>query len=424
MKPENIAAGFRVAGLSPSLVVAPGSPEEIAEVIHLATQFDMAIIPWGGGTMMERGFVPAAYDVALSLSRICGVVDFDVANLTATVQAGSTLADLQSHLRQANQFLPLNPPLPNRATIGGSIAANSSGPGRFRYGSARDLVLGMRVALANGEIIHVGGKTVKNVAGYDLSKMFIGSYGTLGIVTEVTLRLLPCPQTRKALRAAFDNVDTALDLSARLLDSELLPTSLSVMNHHAAQLVLNDGEDGCALIVSIDGSIETVERQATEMSTIVNSAGARSVTVLEGSARDAIVDAVRDFVPSNLAVSRTMAFTANLPIAMTGPFVSEIEKLASHLSLITALLVAADTGTVSCLLEGVDMGHLVEAYSEAVSTAACLGGHCVLNYAAPELRRQVAVWGQPRDDWKVTRVLKKQFDPGGLFNRGRFVDGI
>jgi len=282
----------------------------------------------------------------------------------------------------------------------------------------------MRVALANGEIIHVGGKTVKNVAGYDLSKMFIGSYGTLGIVTEVTLRLLPCPQVRKTVYAIFDNGDLALDLSARLLDSELLPTSLSVLNRHAAQLVLNDGADGCALIVSIDGSTETVERQATEMSTIINSVGARSVAVLEGSARDSIMDAVRDFVPSNLAASRTMAFTANVPLAVPGPFVSEIEKLASHLSLITACLISADTGTVSCLVEGIDVSHLAEVYSEAVATAARLGGHCVLDYAAPELRRQVAVWGQPRDDWKVTRVLKEQFDPGGLFNRGRFVDGI
>ena len=423
---EGVVARYQVAGLRPAVVVAPGSPDELSEVINLAAQAGLVIVPWGGGTMIERGFAPVRYDLALSLSRLRQVVEFDVANLTVTVQAGLTLAELQGRLGQANQFLPLNPPLPAQATIGGVVAANASGPGRFRYGAARDLVLGMRVALANGQIIHVGGKTVKNVAGYDLSKVFIGSYGTLGVITEVTFRLLPCPQLRQALKATFGSLHLALNWAAQVMDSELLPTSLTVMNSPAAQWAFGDdaGADDYTLIVGLDGSAETVERQMRQMSASLRSAGARSVTVLEGTVRDSVLSAVRDFVPSALSAMRATAFTANVPLSATAQFASEVAGASLRLGLELACVIAADTGTVACLVEGTGVDRLAGVYSQAVATAAQLGGHCVLDHAAPELRRQVAVWGEPRDDWKLAKVLKGQFDPGGLFNRGRFVGGI
>lgn len=423
---EDLVARYQVAGVRPSAVVAPGSPDEVTAVINLGAQADLVIVPWGGGTMIERGFAPVRYDLALSLSRLREVVDFDVANLTVTAQAGLTLAELQGQLRQAHQFLPLNPPLPTQATIGGVVAANASGPGRFRYGAARDLVLGMRVALANGQVIHLGGKTVKNVAGYDLSKVFIGSYGTLGVITEVTFRLLPCPQARRALKATFEGMDMALNWAAQVMDSELLPACLTVMNPLATQWAF--GNDAVAadytLIVGLDGSAETVERQVRQMSASLRSVGACSVTLLEGAARDSALDSVRDFVPSALSDVRATAFTANIPLSATTQFASEVEEASVRLGLKLGCVVAADTGTVICLAEGADEDRLAEVYGQSVVTAAQLGGHCVLDRAAPELRRRVAVWGEPRDDWKLAKVLKGQFDPGGLFNRGRFVGGI
>jgi len=423
---EDIVARYHVAGSQPALIVAPGSAEEISDVIHLAAQAGMVIIPWGGGVMMERGFAPTRYDIALSLSRLRAVVDFDEANLTVTVQAGLTLAELQDRLSRANQFLPLNPPLPAQATIGGTVAANASGPGRFRYGSARDLVLGMRVALANGKIIHVGGKTVKNVAGYDLSKVFIGSYGTLGIITEVTFRLLPSPQVRQLLSAVFDSLEMALNWVMQVMDSELLPTSLTALDQRATQLVFRDSADigGCALIISLDGSAETVERQTKQISALLHSAGARSVNVIGGASGDSTLAAVRDFIPSNLSSLCATAFTANLPLSATAQFVTEVETTASQLDLTPVCLVAGDTGTVSCLIQGSEVERLAEIYGRTVVVAARLGGHCVLDHALPALRSRVAVWGQPRDDWKLMKVLKQQFDAGGLFCRGRFVGGI
>lgn len=415
---------YPVAGLAPALTVTPRSPEELAGVAKAAGQASAAIIPWGGGTMMGRGHVPAAYDVALSLSLLKEIVDFDVDNLTVTVQSGLTLARLQAVLGESTLFLPLNPFSPETATIGGSVAANAGGPGRFHYGSVRDLVLGMRVVLANGEHIHVGGKTVKNVAGYDLGKIFVGSYGSLGIITEVTFRLLPLPQQQKALLVAFDSMESALSLTAHILDSELLPTSLSVLNRTASRWTVGKVHDACLLIVAVDGSLETVERQVRQMTSMMNSFQAQSVSVLDGEERTTLMETIRDFVPAELNSPRETAITANVPLSSASQFVAETENAAAELGLTVGCLVAADTGTVSCVVDGTASSLLIALYNRAVATAGQLDGHCVLDRATPEIQQQLPVWGQPRADWQIARVLKEKFDPQGLFNRGRFVDRI
>lgn len=419
---EDVAREYAVAGKNPSLVVAPGSHEEVAAVVEAIGQSGAAVIPWGGGTMMGRGHVPTAYSVALRLSRVCEILDFDEANLTVTAQAGLTLDSLQAHLGKSRQFLPLNPSSPEKATVGGTVAANASGPGRFSYGSARDLVLGMGVVLANGETVRAGGKTVKNVAGYDLCKLFVGSYGALGIVTDVTFRLLPIPEQQKVLRLAFDGIGCALDLTGRILDSELLPTSLDVLTGPAIEWTLGEPREPCVLVIAVDGSEETVERQLKQISSMADSAAARSVSVVDGAERKELMETVRDFVPSALSDSRETAFTANVPLSSVGSFVVEVENEAARLGLGVGCLVAAGAGTARCVVDGTASPELTALFDRAATTAGQLGGHCVLDRAAPDVQQRVPVWGQPRADWRIAGVLKQRFDPAGLFNRGRFVD--
>ena len=416
---------YGVDGLRPALVVAPGDRQQISEVIRAAGQANAGIISWGGGTMMGRGQIPAAYDIALMLGRVREIVDFDVANLTVTVQAGLPLSQLQEHLAQERQFLPLDPFWPERASAGGTVAANASGPSRLRYGAARDLVLGMRVVVATGEMIHVGGKTVKNVAGYDLSKMFIGSYGSLGIITEVTFRLLPQPQHKRALRIVFAALGDAQKFAMRILDSELLPTTLSILNGPGSNSITGADPETCNLVMGIEGSTETVERQVKQMAVLAGSAGASSIQALDGPELDALLSAVRDFAPTAWqAHPEGMALTANLPISRTAEVVSEWKQSAADLGLTVSCVIAAGVGTVQGQTTAAATSQLVALYNSLVAAAERVGGHCALDRAAPQVKEQVQVWSTPREEWRLAQALKQKFDPQGLFNRGRFVGGI
>jgi glycolate oxidase FAD binding subunit len=416
---------YGVDGLRPAMVVVPGDRQQISEVIQAAGKANAGIISWGGGTMMGRGQIPSAYDIALALGRVREIVDFDVPNLTVTAQAGLPLSQLQENLAEERQFLPLDPFWPERATVGGTVAANASGPSRLRYGAARDLVLGMRVVLATGEMIHVGGKTVKNVAGYDLTKMFIGSYGSLGIITEVTFRLLPQPQHKRALRIAFATLGDAQKFAARILDSELLPTTLSILNGPGSKAITGAGPDTCAVVMGIEGSPETVERQVKQMAAMAGSAGASSIHALDGSEVDLLLTAVRDFAPAAWqAHPEGMALTANLPISRTAEVVSEWERSAEEQGLTVSCVIGAGVGTVHGQTTAAATSQLVELYNRMVAAAERLGGHCTLDRAAPQVKEQVQVWSTPREEWQLAKALKQKFDPRGLFNRGRFVGGI
>ena len=189
-------AACAVDGVVPRMVVSPGSVAEVQSVVRAAADQGATMVPRGSGSKMGLGCPPTSADVLLSLGRLNAVVEYDVANLTLVCQAGVRVETLQQKVFANRQLLPLDPPFTNQATVGGVVATNSSGPRRLAYGSARDLVLGMKVVSSTGDLLSAGGKTVKNVAGYDLDKLFIGSLGTLGIIVEVAFRLLPMPQQR------------------------------------------------------------------------------------------------------------------------------------------------------------------------------------------------------------------------------------
>jgi glycolate oxidase FAD binding subunit len=196
-------APYVVDGRTPCGVVFPGSAEEVARVVRVAATAGVPVVPWGGGTQMHRGAPPADGAVVLGLRRLDRVLEHEPADLTATAEAGITVDLLQAALGARGQWLPLDPPAPAETTLGGVLAANLSGPRRHGYGTARDHVIGIRVVTADGQLVRAGGKVVKNVAGYDLAKLYIGSRGTLGIVVDATLKLRPCPEATGACWATL-----------------------------------------------------------------------------------------------------------------------------------------------------------------------------------------------------------------------------
>ena len=250
---------FELLGQMPGETCTPGTEKEAQEAVRRAS--GKAIVPWGGGTRQGTGYAPERYDLALSTTSLRKIVDYQPADLTVTVQAGVALAALQAVLSEYGQWLPLEIALPELQTIGGIIATRTDSLCRFGGGSVRDSLLGMSVINSQGELIKGGGRVVKNVAGYDLPKLYCGSWGTLGLITEATFKVAPLPETTATVVLPLDAEHNSEEVLDGLLASELQPAFLTLLNGPAAHDVLEGGPDAQFLFVGLDGSEEDVAWQ-------------------------------------------------------------------------------------------------------------------------------------------------------------------
>jgi glycolate dehydrogenase FAD-binding subunit len=424
---------FSVDGVLPGIVVRPGTQDEVSKVLAACAAANAAVIPWGGGTAMGLGNRPRRADVVMPLDRLDRIVEFDAANLCVTVEAGVKLAVLQTTLAQKKEILPLDPPADTKVTAGGLVAANLSGPSRLLYGTARDWVLGMRVALPDGERVHCGGKVIKNVSGYDMNKLFIGSLGTLGIITEVTFKLLPLPAMRAGVVGLFPDLAQATGVVSQTLESVLLPEALDLLDPEAVTLLaprlgLEAPAGAYGLAVALAGSRETVERQVRDFSALFRDARGRATPLPDG--RSVLAwDAIRNVfgllpVPPAVRVLCKIA----VPIGRTGELFASAGALGRRHGLHAAVAAHAGSGIVwACYLVG------PKALPEAVVADALEGlrreaegaeGSLVLQDAPASLKARVDTWGKPRDGFGVMQRLKAEFDPRGLCNPGRFLGGL
>jgi glycolate oxidase FAD binding subunit len=425
------AAEFAVDGVVPRLAVRPGSQAEVEAVVAACAASAATMLPWGGGTAVGLGNPPAQADVAVSLERLARVVEFDAANLNVTVEAGVPLDTLQTTVAEGREFLPLDPPRADRATVGGIIATNASGPGRLLYGTARDLVLGLRVVLASGERIRCGGKVIKNVSGYDMNKVFIGSLGTLGIVTEVTFKLLPLPAMRAMVAGLFAELPAAV--ITRTLESFWLPEALELLDREALEALAPalglEGRPGYALAVSLAGSRETVERQVRDFTACFTEAGALRTAAAQGEASVAAWQAVRDvFDRLGRPPGEQLVCKIAVPIGKTAAFLASAEALARRLSLPGAAVAHTGSGVIRAAYALGSGAPRPEVVRDGLDTlrrdAEAAEGSLVVEAAPLAIKRHLDAWGKPGEAYAVMRRLKAQFDPQGLMNPGRFLGGI
>jgi glycolate oxidase FAD binding subunit len=324
------------------------------------------------------------------------------------------LPALQEVVAHNNQFLPLDPPNATGATVGGIVATNLNGPRRSHFGSVRDLVIGMKVALASGEQIKAGGKVVKNVAGYDMCKLFVGSLGTLGIMTEVTLRLAPIPDA-----AATAIVSGALPDVRQFIEdlshSKLLPAAVFLFNAWASKAAAVAQRDW-HVAVRCEGFEQAVSRHLHEAAAMAQSIGLASVILRESDHRR-LWDEMRDFP---LQVDRLVCRVA-LPRSSTTEFIQAIHA-RSPAGLHPEIVGDAFMGTVWISLDGDDPA--VQSFAQLVDEARSQGGHGIILSAPTHLKRAIDVWGPEPPALPLMREIKKQFDPQSLLNPGRFVAGI
>ena len=271
----------------PKVIVQPETTAQAADIIALAGRERFAMVPWGQGTQMHLGRAPERYDFALSLAKLTRVVDYDVANLTLIAEAGLPLCEVYKLTIPCQQFLPLGY-AGTTASLGGLLVTNTSGAKRLRYGSVRDLVLGVRVALPDGALARFGGRVVKNVAGYDMNKLFIGSLGAFGVVLETTYRLVALPEDDSGLAVLFPTLAQATAAAAALRAAPLLPSALLLLHAdvvHAWHAVLpwTAQPPQVVLLLNYDGIREAVARQLRDSRTLCQTHGSLEDITLAGT---------------------------------------------------------------------------------------------------------------------------------------------
>jgi len=426
---------YAVDGKKPKIVVSPGKIEEVSKIVAYANQEQLSIIPRGNGTKLGMGGIPKKVDIVLSTLRLKKVTDNDCENLTLSVQSGMTLKEVQKMLAKEGRgyFLPLDPPFTDKATLGGIVASNSSGPKRLLYGTARDLIIGTKAVFPNGDIVVSGGKTVKNVSGYDMCKLLIGSYGTLGILCEITFKLLPLPEKEATLLIPFARLEEADGFVRELMGSQLIPTSVETLNPTTVKKMKYSipTSDGYYLVaIGLEGVREGVDRQVSDMGEIGKKHGALKAEVLDTEQQDAFWTAFRDF-SKGLAKSDpgSISLKSNFLISKRGEMLASFEKMTKESGMDCAILSHSGNGILHAhLLPGRSLrsksDSLVELIRKLTAEAVKNEGNLVVESAPVAIKKKVDVWGQSRDDYRVVRRLKEQIDPAGILNPGRFLGGI
>ncbi len=393
-----------VLGVRPRLALEPASLDEAAEGMRALARDRLAVAFVGGGTDLELGAPPARLDAVLRTRRLSRVREHAPSDQIVAVEAGMTIADLQRHLAPHRQRLALDPPEPERATVGGVVAANAFGPRRTRYGSVRDLVIGITVVRADGVVARGGGKVVKNVAGFDLPRLLCGSLGTLGLVAEVVFRLHPLPEaSATVLLEGLDAADVAETVPV-LRDLRVEPSALAALG----------AGDRFDLAVRFEGFAPGVAEQV-ERTLARAGAGAR----LEG-ADEAALWARHDA----LRAAGDVRAKATFAPARLAAAVEALRPLAGALR--GAALVLHPALGVAFVAGALDAAAPAAAAVDAARAALRpLGnGALVLAAAPPALRAMADPWGPPPSAIEVMRRLKRQLDPEARLAPGRFVGGI
>lgn len=399
-------AADAVDGVVPGVVVEPGTPAAAAAVLGWASERRRSVVVRGGGTKLGWGAPAKAVDVLLSTRGLDAVEAHRHGDLTATVQAGAVLADVNAALAAHRQWLPLDAPHADRATVGGIVAANDSGPRRQRHGAPRDLIIGMTLARADGVAARSGGIVVKNVAGYDLARLLTGSFGCLGVILTATFKLAPAAEASRTVQVTLSEIGQAAGVVDGLLARGAVPTAVEIAWPPATMLV----------------RFETIEsvvgRQAEAAAALVRDGGGAAAVLAGAEEAEAwrrhearvfggegtVVKLV--VLPSD--VSATLAWLAEASRAQSLDCEAVGRAGLGVLYLRLAGSAAAQASLVRALRDRLDPGR----------------GSAVVRRAGGELRSLVDVWGPLGDGFPLMRQVKQQFDPRGILNPGRGPGGL
>jgi glycolate oxidase FAD binding subunit len=411
--------GWAIDGIVPRAVVFPRTALETARVLAFADRSGLAVTPLGGGTRRALGNPPERLDLVLCTRRLDRILSYEPSDFVVTAQAGVSLDALAAEAAKSGQRPVLDPPARPGSTLGGVLSANASGPHRLLYGTARDLVLGIEAALPDGSVIRSGGRVMKNVAGYDLKRLFLGALGTLGVITAASLKLYAIAQQEDLVVAAFPDAGAAGAAAAALLREGLELAALDLVNRRTLEGLRVEGTPDAArwgLLLSLLGTPEAGQERAAEAAIVcarVGGLGAR--TLARGEARETW-RRVRALGEGQAALRICV------PVRETAVIAERAETLLSPQGPVWIVARAA-SGVVQAWTpaDGETLARCVHVLRQE---AAALGGSVVIEHAPSEVKAGLDAWGQPPASLSLLRRIKETFDPQRTMSPGRLVGGL
>ena len=437
---EERLADFAVDGITPQGALKPKDRQATSEIMGWASSQRITVFPRGGGTQLALGNVPQEVGLVLDLSQQSRMLDYQPADLTATVEAGITLGQLQRELAAGGKFLPIEAPMADTATIGGILAANASGPLRYSQRQPRDWLIGISVVGSNGTETKAGGKVVKNVTGYDLNKLYTGSMGTLGVIVEATFKLSPSPTAHGVLVARFPGTSQAIAASTKLLGQLFRPQGIQVIDGQAAQhldieqgMLETLGTGEALALAFFSGRPNAVQRQledTTNLLTEGGSTGGRSIEVatLNEAQGHSLTKSVCDLGWSP-DTQPYLSIKANLPPSVLSAVIDRCLQ-ESNLGLPPGVLADPGFGQVrlfwwaGSVSDWLDDGAVLQAILKIRGIVREAGGNTLVEFCPLTLKKEIDVWGDQPGGMDVMHRLKQKFDPLGIMSPGRFVGKI
>jgi glycolate oxidase len=420
----------------PEMVARPATTEEIQAIVRLADKHLFPIIPRGAGTGLSGGSLPVNNGLVLDMTRMNRILEIDEENLVAVVEPGVVTFSIQQEVERRGLFYPPDPASLKTSTIGGNVAECAGGPRAFKYGVTRDYVMGLDVVTPQGNLVKTGGKTVKSVTGYDLTRLYTGSEGTLGIITKIYLRLIPKPQSIRTMMAIYSQIDDAAWTVTMIVKRGIIPVTLELMDDRTIQCVENylhlglPVDAGAILIIEVDGVRELVEGQSGQIVELCHEGGAREVRVAANeqerdeiwAARRAVSAAVVQIKPTKISED------ISVPRSQIPNMVRKLREIADRYGLDLVIFGHAGDGNLHPNIlcdqrDSEEMGRVEKAVGELFQAAVELGGtlsgeHGIGTMKAPYLKLETGEAG-----YAVMLALKRALDPNNILNPGKIFRG-
>lgn len=416
----------------PDAVIAPRNTKEVAEIAKICNEYRIPIVPRGSGTNLCAGTCPVEGGIVLLFNHMNRILEIDEENLTATVQPGVVTLDLAKAVEEKGLFYPPDPGSMKISTIGGNISENSGGLRGLKYGVTRDYVLGLEVVLANGDVIRTGGKLAKDVAGYDLTRLFVGSEGTLGIVTEATLKLIPMPETKQTMLALYQDLEAAARSVSKIIANKIIPVTLEFLDQPTLEVVEDFARIGlptdvkAVLLIEQDGPKEVVERDMKKMADICRAEQAVSVQLARSEEEAEALRTARRTALSALARLKptTILEDATVPRSEIAKMVKAINEIAEKYQLKICTFGHAGDGNLhpTCPTDArnrEEMERVERAFEEIFAKAIELGGTITGEHGVGVMKAPYLEWKLGPAGIAAMKAVKQALDPNNIMNPGK-----
>jgi glycolate oxidase len=425
--------GF-VLEAKPDAVVLPQTTEQVSVVMAAANRAEIPVTARGAGTNICAGTIPSHGGIVLALTGMNRILEMRPEDRLAVVQPGLVNADLQEAAAKVGLFFPPDPGSMSVSTIGGNVAENAGGPRGIKYGVTRDYVLGLTVVLADGRVFRTGGRTAKNVTGYDLTALFCGSEGTLGIITEIVLKLMPLPEAQRSLQALFPDLEGAGQTVAKIMSAGILPVAMELMDSVVVNLIEDSAHIGLrrdaegTLLIMVDGPEGAIGRQLERIEEFCKANGAIDVQVARTPEENDAVWVARRSAFGVMARVRPNCIVEDVtvPVSRLPSMVRSVVEISKKYSITVGVLAHAGDGNMHPLIltdqrDQEEWNRVETATKEIFQRAVELGGTLSGEHGIGKAKEPYLHMVMNEDTIQIMRDIKKVFDPKGILNPGKFV---